>query len=145
MDLNDLYNEGDDAEKWTPTLNAEIAGIFTAVKDVTTQYGLIKVMAIKQNVPDAEGHLYRAVFVTKPIGKALAIGARKEGLTKILPGDIIALRRRQLRFQPREWEPTKWRYKYDADVTEGDREAYAEPAADDDDEPFGANAFGGGN
>ena len=138
MDLNDLYNEGDDAEKWTPTLNAEIAGTFTAVKEVTTQYGLIKVMTIKQNEPDPEGHLYRAVFVTKPIGKALAIGARKEGLTKILPGDIIALRV----VDGEEWEPTKWRFKFDADVAEGDRAAYAEPV--DPDEAFGADAFGAG-
>jgi hypothetical protein len=133
MDLNDLYNEGDDAEKWTPTLNAEIAGIITAIKEVDSKFGgKVRIATIKQNEPDTDGHLYRAVFINKAIGKALALAARKSGMTKILPGDITALRV----VDGEEYEPSKWSYSYEADLSEGDREAYAEPA-----DPF-ADAFG---
>ena len=143
MDLNDLYNEGDDAEKWVPTLNASISGTITGVKEVDSKYGTgrVKIMTVKQNEPDADGHLYRAMFINKSIGKALAVAARKAGMTKILPGDILG----ELRVTDgEEYEPTKWRYAYASDLAEGDREAYATPP-DDDDEPFGAGAFGGGN
>ena len=136
MDLNDLYNEGDDAEKWTPTLNAEIAGVITSVKEVASKFGgTVRIATVKQNQPDPEGHLYRALFINKAVGKALAIGARKAGMTKILPGDIVNLRV----VDGEEYEPGKWSYTYEADLAEGDRDAYAEPA-----DPFGADAFGGG-
>ena len=138
MDLNDLYNEGDDAEKWTPTLNAEIAGIITAVKEVDSKYGgTVRIATVKQNEPDAEGHLYRAVFINRAVGKALALGARKTGMTKILPGDIVSLRV----INGEEYEPDKWRYTYSAELAEGDRAAYAEPVTADE---FTA-MFGGGN
>ena len=133
MDLNDLYNEGDDAEKWTPTLNAEIAGTISAIKEVDSKFGgTVRIATVKANEPDVDGHLYRAVFINKAIGKALAIAARKATMTKILPGDIVALRV----VDGEEYEPGKWSYKFDADLAEGDRAAYADPA-----DPFGADAF----
>ena len=133
MDLNDLYQEGSDAEKWTPTLSAEIAGIITGIKEVDSKYGgTVRIATIKANEPDADGHLYRAVFINKAIGKALAVAARKGGMTKILPGDIVALRV----VDGEEYEPTKWSYRYEADLAEGDRAAYVDPA-----DPFGADTF----
>ena len=139
MDLNDLYNEGDDAEKWTPTLNASITGIITAVKEVDSKYGgTVRIATVKQNEPDAEGHLYRAVFINRAVGKALALGARKAGMTKILPGDILG----ELRVvNGEECEPEKMRYSYAADLAEGDREAYAEPVDAYED---AVRAFNGG-
>ena len=139
MDLNDLFNETDDAEKFTPSLNAELAGTITGTKEAPSKYGTGKVtiITIKQSVPDAEGHLYRALFVNKAVGKALALGARKSGMTKIRPGDIVSLRV----VDGEEFEPTKWRYSYEAEVFEGDREAYAEPADAYED---AVRAFNGG-
>ena len=116
-----------------------ISGTITAVKEVDSKYGgTVKIMTVKQNEPDAGGHLYRAVFINKAVGKALALGARKAGMTKILPGDILG----ELRVvDGEEYEPEKWRYSYAADLAEGDREAYAEPVTADE---FTA-MFGGGN